>query len=168
MKKLRLLYTETCDRKCPDCCNKDWELDKLPSFELYDAKLFSEILITGGEPMLYPIGVDHLCVQIKDRYPKVKIYIYTARTKDWNRYHEKLLKIVDGFTITIHDQQSADEFIGTEKYLREFTDGYKGLSMRLNVFKGVTMSYPEGFIVKDNITWIKDCPLPVNETFMKL
>ena len=31
MKKLRLLVTKNCDRSCPGCCNKDWNLDKLPN-----------------------------------------------------------------------------------------------------------------------------------------
>ena len=170
MKKLRLLYTPNCDRACPGCCNKDWELDKLPVFEIdfNSVRKFGEIIITGGEPMLYPIGVAYICNLIKSFNDDVKIYIYTARTKVWNHYHEQLLKIVDGFTITIHDQKSADEFVETEKFLRKYSNNYKGKSMRLNVFDKCELPYPEGYIVKDSIVWKKDCPLPTDEVFMTL
>ena len=41
-------------------------------------------------------------------------------------------------------------------------------SMRLNIFKGVEVGKLElDWIVKDNIVWIKDCPLPEGETLMK-
>ena len=28
--KLRLLLFEECDRDCPGCCNRDWDLRSLP------------------------------------------------------------------------------------------------------------------------------------------
>ena len=168
MKKLRLLYTERCHRNCEMCCNKKIDLTKLPIFDLHSTKEYSEINITGGEPLLYPNGVNYLCVMLKETKHDVKIYLYTALTKKWFNQHFSLLKIIDGLTITIHDQESAEEFVELEKQLRKYTDGYKGLSMRLNVFEGIKMEYPEGYIVKDNIAWLEDCPVPSDEVFMTL
>lgn len=52
MRKLRLLFTKDCNRDCPGCCNKDWDLDHLPVCA--DFKPYDLVMITGGEPMLYP------------------------------------------------------------------------------------------------------------------
>ena len=50
MKKLRLLFTQICNRRCEGCCNKDWELDKLEQVSHFN---YDEILLTGGEPLLF-------------------------------------------------------------------------------------------------------------------
>ena len=50
--KLRLLLFEECNRSCPGCCNRDWDLQPLPV--CYDLPPYRIILLTGGEPMLYP------------------------------------------------------------------------------------------------------------------
>jgi molybdenum cofactor biosynthesis enzyme MoaA len=52
VKKLRLLVTERCARSCSGCCNHDWDLAALPTCESYAG--YDEVLLTGGEPMLYP------------------------------------------------------------------------------------------------------------------
>jgi molybdenum cofactor biosynthesis enzyme MoaA len=44
MKKLRLLVTSECNRSCSGCCNKEWDLDKLPVCESY--KDYDEIYLT--------------------------------------------------------------------------------------------------------------------------
>jgi hypothetical protein len=53
--------------------------------------------------------------------------------------------------------------------LRTYTNAGRG--MRLNVFEGVTI--PEDtdlslWKVKEQMVWIKDCPLPQDEVFMRL
>ena len=68
MRKLRLLFTKDCNRNCPGCCNKDWDLDSLPvctDFTPYDL-----VMITGGEPMLYPERLLHLIRRIREENPK--------------------------------------------------------------------------------------------------
>ncbi len=51
MEKLRLLVTTKCPNKCPMCCNNSWDFSKLPVVEHFNYK---EIMITGGEPLLFP------------------------------------------------------------------------------------------------------------------
>lgn len=167
MKKLRLLFTTDCPRHCEGCCNKQWDLLKLPIFHIEDTRKYNQILITGGEPMLYPNAVCDFCEVLKWKSPNIKIYIYTAWTKHWVRRHLDLFKIVDGFTITLHDQKAADEFSEIEGSLRLNSCNYKNKSMRLNIFKGIT--YPpvwDLYSIKDNIVWLENCPLPTDEVFM--
>ncbi len=49
-KKLRLLVTTRCPNKCPMCCNNLWDFDKLPIVDRWN---YEEIMITGGEPLLF-------------------------------------------------------------------------------------------------------------------
>jgi len=162
MKKLRLLLFEDCNRDCDGCCNKDWDLEHLPienDFSGYD-----EILLTGGEPMLdwrYVMKVAHKIKAESD----AKIYVYTAKV-DVLCDVIIVLDYVDGITVTIHDYIDIPPFLALNGYLR--CNFRKGKSFRLNIFRGIDFKYDEGiWVVKDNIDWIKDCPLPDNETLAR-
>jgi organic radical activating enzyme len=171
--KLRLLFTKDCIRNCEGCCNKQWDLDKLPVFDINsdDTSMYSEILITGGEPLLYPERLYKLLFNLYRKNFNGEVYIYTAWTKLWSLDQLDIIKFVDGFTITIHDQQAADEFVETEKQIRLMSNDYKGMSMRLNVFEGCTLSsyIPEEYKIKENMKWnTENCPLPQDEVFMRI
>ena len=43
--KLRLLLFEECDRDCPGCCNRDWDLRSLPVCR--DFTPYQVIMLTG-------------------------------------------------------------------------------------------------------------------------
>ena len=62
MEKLRLLVTTKCPNKCPMCCNNSWDFSKLPVVEHFNYK---EIMITGGEPLLFPEKLANLAESIK-------------------------------------------------------------------------------------------------------
>lgn len=179
MKKLRLLVTKDCPRNCEGCCNKDWNLDNLPVAD--DLRGYSEIIITGGEPLMsYKIDkLNHMLREIHDRKDiTAKVYVYTANPK-----HILLcLPYVDGITLTLHDQSDVAEFEWMNRFLPTLkienpqsgpTPKYRPYSYRLNIFKGVTLltpdsDYLEKWRIKDNIEWIKDCPLPEDEEFKRL
>ena len=171
MKKLRLLFTETCNRKCPGCCNKDWELDKLEKVSHFD---YDEILITGGEPLLFPKQLVGYVNAIRT-VSKAKIYVYTALTV-LNRTFKPLydvIKSVDGITLTLHDQKDVDNLshvlysINNDKKTYE---AFKGKSLRLNIFKGIDtgMMNLTGWEVKRDMVWIENCPLPKDEEFRRV
>lgn len=63
MEKLRLLVTTKCPNKCPMCCNNSWDFSKLPVVEHFNYK---EIMITGGEPLLFPDNTDLSLWKVKD------------------------------------------------------------------------------------------------------
>lgn len=174
-KKLRLLVTKNCPRNCQGCCNKDWDLDSLPVVNTFD---FDEVLITGGEPLsddnidktVRVIDAINILYYNKDR----KIYIYTADS--YGVY--QAFFIADGFTLTLHNKNDLREFrwlidsIYETKLIEEYIKlkGYPP-SLRLNVFKGITIPEYwnlEHWEVKYDLEWIKDCPLPKDEVFMRL
>jgi organic radical activating enzyme len=169
MKKLRLLLTEDCDRNCEGCCNQDWDLTSLPVADTTEFALYSEILLTGGEPMLYPntvIGVSDLIHFVA---PKTEVYVYTAKVDDIAA-SLLVLQAADGLTVTLHDDTDIQPFKAFDSSL--YSVNLNAKSLRLNVFKGVTLDISQfDFMlweIKDNMEWIKKCPLPKNEIFKRL
>ena len=174
MKKLRLLLTSDCNRNCEGCCNKDWDLDSLPVCTDYSG--YNEIMITGGEPMLYPEKIRECTSKIwgsislkwDNIFKKSPcVYLYTAWTKRPIELIDLLMvRWIDGLTLTLHNQDDVNGFENLNERLMVYKFKY---SLRLNVFKGVDLSGIDLSLwkVKDNIEWIKDCLLPEDEVFMR-
>jgi hypothetical protein len=163
MKKLRLLVTKKCNRTCPGCCNKDWDLDNLPICDSFDG--YKEVILTGGEPMLNPNNLIYLIKEIR-KESQAPIYLYTAKVDNIQRALS-ILFFIDGITVTIHEETDWDSVAEFNRLLP--TNCRK--SLRLNVFKECNLpSYDEFYKwkVKDSIEWIENCPLPTDEVFMKL
>lgn len=173
MNKLRLLITPNCNRRCPGCCNKDWELDKLPVFDFVenDTK-WDIIMVTGGEPMILSESgkLSDIVRSLRFNSPDAQLILYTAWNKNSTQLMNQLVAF-DGVTLTLHEQTDVEPFIELQFYVKlwECLDK-SNFSKRLNVFKGVEVpkEFTDGWQVKDNIEWIKNCPLPTGETFMRL
>lgn len=171
-KKLRLLITEECVRQCPQCCNKQFNVEGIPIVEHFN---YDEIMITGGEPFLFPYDVRTMVATIRStnkllghRIPK--IYVYTApfeKRLDRIRIYQQLF--ADGFTITLHHQSEVDKFVFFAKYLSQM--GLDNcLSLRLNLHENVTIPEKANlskWAVKQ-ISWQKECPLPEGEDFRRI
>jgi organic radical activating enzyme len=172
MTKLRLLITEECNRSCPGCCNKDWDLKSLKVCRDYTP--YKEIFLTGGEPLILgPTKIKFLINRIRNKsLPGTKIYLYTAAVEDAFEIPH-LLRYLDGVTLTLHTQDDADnaqELMAFLGFWDQHTCSPVGdKSLRLNVFKGIDISQLSlnNWKVKKNITWIKNCPLPIDEVFMR-
>lgn len=145
------------------CCNKDWDLKNIPVVKSF--KRFGLFMLTGGEPMLHPDQVIKTILRIKSQ-SSAPIILYTARV-------QKLIDILfflDGLTLTLHEQKDVADFKKFNRVLRKHPE-YKNKSLRLNVFAEVNLDGVKdlsNWKIKDNIRWIKDCPLPNDEVFMRL
>ena len=161
---LRLLITEKCNRSCAGCCNKDWDLSSLPANDFEFAE-YKKILITGGEPMLFPSKIEFIVKAIRKQNESAPIVLYTAKTDDI----ESLLQIeamLDCLTITLHEQSDVENFARFNEALVLNPNH----SYRLNVFENIDIGSlkTSGWKVKSNMKWIKNCPLPQGEVFMRL
>lgn len=172
MKKLRLILTEKCDRKCEQCCNKSWDLNSLPYTDKFND--YDEILLTGGEPMLNIELIKLAVKKIRSQNTKAKIYLYTAKTDDINGLLEMFV-ILDGLTITLHEARDILPFLVFNNTLNSLDDYLTKKSLRLNIFKeaadnssNCTYDFLPLWKVKNNIQWIENCPLPKDEVLMKL
>jgi hypothetical protein len=159
-KKLRLLLFENCNRSCEGCCNKDWDLESLPICD--DFKEYSLIMLTGGEPMLRPAIIFDAIRKIRLQ-TAAPIILYTALFTD-KAMLGRILDIIDGITATLHTPKDVRSFLEFDRWYRGCAD----ISYRLNIFSGIEkIDCSARWEIKDNIAWIKDCPLPSEETFMR-
>jgi len=170
MKKLRLLLWKECNRNCEGCCNNDWDLENLE--QETDYSQYDVIMLTGGEPMLRPDRVIRTVEMIRNK--KAKIYLYTAEVSDVLSTLA-VLRVVDGITVTLHTEDDVDAFESLDYIMDQFRyqlgdeDPLMEKSLRLNIFNGI--GYVDSMCewhIKDNMKWIKDCPLPKGEVFKKL
>ena len=74
-KTLRLVVTDKCLRTCSGCCNNDIKPDLFEGY-FYE---YDEIIITGGEPFLFPLKLIALIQKIKYDNYNAKIYILIFR-----------------------------------------------------------------------------------------
>ena len=164
LKDLRLLITEKCDRNCVGCYNKNWDLAALPYVKHFN---YDKIMLTGGEPMLFPSYIIFVATHIKYMSLGSTIILYTAKTDDWKGLLA-VLHFIDGLTVTLHEQSDVKPFMYFNSLLP-----YNGWnkSLRLNIFKGVTINTNNTLLkkwgIKNKIEWIENCPLPENEVFQR-
>ena len=172
MKTLRLITTYDCPRNCVGCCNKQ-DPFKPEAVQTWDQNLLDieMVILSGGEPLMYPFSTLTLAEFIRMEKPDVKLILYTAKVDEPDMI-ENCLNFFDGITITLHEQADVDDFrklnfqlLGRRTWLLD-----NNKSLRLNVFKGVDFSLVNDSLwkIKDNIEWIADCPLPNGEELFKL
>jgi hypothetical protein len=132
-----------------------------------DFSPYDLIMLTGGEPMLRPDIVRKVIHEIRLR-SSAPIYLYTAKT-DNPKDLIALLKLIDGICVTIHAKRDVKDFTIFCNSLMDAGD-FSEKSLRLNVFRGISIKDVDttGWIVKKNISWIKNAPLPEGEELLKL
>jgi MoaA/NifB/PqqE/SkfB family radical SAM enzyme len=171
-KKLRLIVTRECNRNCAGCCNNQdaYVESKIPDFDgVYEG--YDEIMVTGGEPLIYPRVTQFIAVRAKVTNPKVKMILYTAEVSKKEEIID-LLQDFDGITVTLHDQKDVDDFRRLNFALMRIKTWIRdnNKTLRLNVFKGVDVYMQNDYLwkIRDNIEWIENCPLPEGETIMEV
>jgi len=99
MKTLHLMTTSICDRDCPNCCNKQMNLNRVKYASRDDFMKCDVVCITGGEPILYS-NVNEIAKKIKTNYPHInRVYVY-ANAFELLRGLDKTDSI-DGFSVSI-------------------------------------------------------------------
>lgn len=95
---------------------------------------------------------------------EAKFIVYTADVRD-TRNAKTILQYANGMTLTLHEQSDVEPFL---KFAKAVEDMVGNKSLRLNVFKEVELDHvPYGWVVKDEIVWLENCPLPKDEVFMR-
>ncbi len=179
-----ILVTRTCDHKCPVCCNKLYDLDKLPAVTPDNLREADTVCLTGGEPLL--LGYEQLYTlarRIRTQYPNIKkLYVYTSgqRLKKIQEYSWcDLSKYINGFSVSpkgLSEWVAFAEF-AANKILSEISTS-RNMSNRLYVFDEQVESWER---VKDaynlhldsswNVIgrkWDKTFKTPENEHFVRL
>ena len=165
--KLRLILFTECNRGCPGCCNKQWDIEALPVCSSF--KDYSLIMLTGGEPMLHPDIVTGTIRKIRKQNPEAKIVLYTAYLKNTQALLA-VLPLLDGITVTLHDKNDIIPFRVIDHILSK-KEYRNDLSLRLNHFaeaEDIDFKMHCDWKVKKHMEWIENCPLPDGEVLMRL
>ena len=153
--KLRLLLFDDCNRNCPGCCNRDWDLQALPLCQDYTP--YRLIMLTGGEP--YAVSGDYsgAIAAIRRQTNVLSTSIRYAGTTG------RADATVGRVTVTLHTPEDIPVFQSFDRTAQNLT----GKSLRLNVFDevGTVICRPE-WQVKDHMRWIQ-LPLPEGEVLMR-
>jgi len=165
MKSARVIITFDCPRKCENCCNKSKSIidSAIHIKHAYELSEFDEIMITGGEPMLYPKLVSKF---ISETSPGQKLLLYAAMYAPDLTW---MVDLFDGIQYSIHSPASKDDIDG----FMSFQDAIIGKhgSYRLHVDANINTSIPiiPGLWKRISATnMIVDSPLPENETLFIL
>ena len=117
--------------------------------------------------MLRP-RVVHEAIRMIRKNSTAEIYVYTANVADVSRACD-VLAAADGICVTLHHAGDVSDW---ERFASAAYQAGLALrrSLRLNVFTEIKLPDampPGGWKIKGNIKWIKDCPLPSSEVFMR-
>jgi len=172
MDTIKLVVTKNCNRSCSGCCNKDHDIDSLPIFDSdyfkKHKKEIKNIIITGGEPLLYQKKLSQLMINFLD-YKDIKFILYTAYVKDYFK-NIGILSFFDGITLTLHEQSDISDAMEFLFKIKQYN--MKNKTFFLNVFEGIDLTEIHDILdnwkVRTGYKWIKDCPLPKNEILMRL
>ncbi len=110
-KIIHLMITEKCNRKCPHCCNNQYNLKDIPFVTKEELSNCNKVFLTGGEPFAYADPCK-IAKDLKDKYPNIKeIIVYTNALElvEYFRAGNKLHDI-DGLTISLKNRKDEFEF----------------------------------------------------------
>lgn len=104
-RKVRLLITMKCGRNCYYCCNKSAALleKAVPARNLDGLEQYREIMITGGEPMLYPLRTLAIVKELYAKYQDARLYLYTAL---YDAAIVQMLPMLSGIQYSLHAASS--------------------------------------------------------------
>jgi hypothetical protein len=162
-KSLRLILWDDCNRECARCPNHGTEDAEI--LDLGDLGGYDEILLTGGEPMLYPRQLRLAVYQLREYNPDAKIYVYTAMPYPLPWFID-VMGAVDGVTLTVYN--TAD-FENAKLATAAMMDHQvAGKSNRLNMFRSFELpSWMSKWWNVNEKVFIEDCPLPAHETLRR-
>lgn len=71
---MHLMILSKCNYKCELCCNKLYDIEKIPVATVKELKTIHTLCITGGGPFLASIDLDDFASSVKDDFPNIKTY----------------------------------------------------------------------------------------------
>lgn len=170
MKIARVVTTWRCHRDCDLCCNKKLLVEPRPC-SIADLTGYDQVLLTGGEPMLYPEQVVAVARELRLRTPpkQQRIYLYSALA---HPAFPEVLKWIDGVHFTLHHPLMHFDLEGF-KWFQGLLVSQAGLgkSFRLYVDPRIDRSVkivPNRWARVEVKPWLDECPLPENEEFFEL
>ena len=147
-KTARVLITKQCHRLCPQCCNNYPQIMAAmrPIAGIADLRGYENIVITGGEPLLFPLGTADLVACLygdarlhRPLWPQhPRLYLYTTL---WHPVLEEVSYWLDGITFTLHSGAGTAELMDFDR-MQMYLLGNRRLSGRAVIYphnRGLTV-----------------------------
>lgn len=178
-----ILIKKECNHNCPLCCNRLYDIDKLPTITVEQLQTADVVCLTGGEPFLLgQRNLINLCKNIRNQFSNIKrLYIYTSGDNAQNILYTNWMELyrwVDGINFS---PKNSIEWKTLQKLLRDTlfflpSSTRPSKSNRIYVFqdqinnskiflKGIFIP-PEWEIIGRK--WDKEFKTPENEHFVRL
>lgn len=168
MKIARFIVTFNCNRHCDNCCNThESVMSKAVHVQsIWELAEFDRILITGGEPMLYPNQTANMAMILKGLGKEV--FMYTAM---YRPEMIKLMPVLDGIHFTLHHPIQFEDLTGFYNFQHLILD-WAG-SYRLYIDNRIDLPVeiaPNRWKRVEVKPWLSEseCPLPPDETLVIL
>lgn len=182
---LHLYITTPCGHKCPLCCNRLYDIEKIPVVTVELLNSVQTICLTGGDPMMiHPKLLAKLIIQIESQAASLEnLYIYTS-----GKYLRSLTTLtdeirgievggrwvhIDGINVAPKNWEDWEGFIKTVDLETVFFRNHT-TSNRLYLFKeqrpifeALNIELPKTFQVIDR-QWTQTFNTPDNEHFCRL
>lgn len=75
---MHLFVTNKCTNNCPLCCNKNYDIEKIPLPTEEELGSIRNVFLTGGEPFLLGKKLNKIVNALRSRENIKNIYIYTS------------------------------------------------------------------------------------------
>jgi len=133
-KDARIIITYKCNRKCPGCANTySSVMSKAQSLtSVKQLKDYDNLVISGGEPMLFPDRVTKIAKILKKAVPQAKIFLYTALNR--GDEIERILPYIDGINFTVHDNPGEKDIMEFHSF-QAMASRWRNKSFRLYATK---------------------------------
>lgn len=165
-KIIHLMITEKCNRKCPYCCNNQYDINKIEIVTKEEMNNAEIIFLTGGEPFAYADPCN-LARQIKINFPNIKkVFVYTNAIElaDYIRNSRSIYSI-DGVTVSIKNKRDKEDF---EQIIAKNKDICNLESNWLYVFPGFQDTIAPKSFIKKMRYWQKDFTPASDSIFRRL
>jgi organic radical activating enzyme len=162
----QIICTYKCEKQCRGCVNTLHTEMHVPPIGLADLGRFDEIILTGGEPLLYPGKL----IDLTDHLSGARLVLYTSAPSYPQLF--AVSRFFTGVTITLHDNEDAARFNRYfKKYFGEpdvwttipqfFVRIYDAVTVKVELYR--TAQYKM-------CRWVapEECKLPVNEELFRL
>lgn len=123
MRNIHLLTTSLCDRDCPYCCNKQYDLSTIPQVSNEELCRAENIFLTGGEPFTFSQPVE-IANWLKYKYKNIKKVIVYTNAYELYCYLVTIgsLNHIDGLTVSLKEHRDKDYFEGILDYLKDYPE----------------------------------------------
>ena len=183
---LHLYMLNYCGHKCKLCCNKKYDIEKLPVVTEEQLKSCTTLCLTGGDPFyITSYKLEAFVLDLRLKYPNIQnVYVYTSGAALWeiDAFEHINFNIFDAVNIApknnndwsrtfeVLERQAYPKSKNNKNRLYVFKDQmvyYQALIECLKVYPYLKKQFEENFEVLFR-TWDEEFKTPDNEYFVRL